>query len=83
VKLPSYFTYVFHSRVFSANNVLSYKFQTHNDGKYLAKTPMGMFKDDYVDNDIKDIITRIDEYRNGKLTTAAPAATPGIPVKLG
>lgn len=81
VKLPSYFTYVFHSRVFSANNVLSYKFQTHNDGKYLAKTPMGMFKDDYVDNDIRAIIARIDEYRNG--VAAAPVATPGTPVKLG
>ena len=85
VKLPSYFTYVFHSRVFSQNNVLTYKFQTHNDGKYLAKTPMGMFKDDFVDNDMKDIITTIDDYRNGKAitTTAAPVAIPGVPVKLG
>lgn len=78
IKLPSYFTYIFHSRVFSTNNVLSYKFQTHNDGKHLAKTPMNMFKEDYVDNDLRQIIARIDEFRAG----IKPVVVPGEPVKL-
>jgi len=63
IKLPSYFTYIFHSRVFTTNGKLDYKFQTHNDGKFLAKTPMGMFAQDFVDNDMKAIVTTIDEYR--------------------
>lgn len=78
IKLPSYFTYLFHSRVFNTNGNLSYKFQTHNDGKHLAKTPMGMFKEDYVDNDMLAIIKRIDEYRSGTKPVA-----PAGPVKLG
>lgn len=66
IKLPSYFTYIFHTKVFNTNNTLSYKFLTHNDGKHLAKTPMNMFKEDFVDNDMMQIIKRIDEYRLGK-----------------
>ncbi len=81
IKLPSYFTYIFHTKVLNQNNTLSYKFITHNDGKHLAKTPMNMFKDDLVDNDMRQIIARIDEYRNG--ITKAPAAVPGQEVKLG
>jgi hypothetical protein len=80
IKLPSYFTYIFHSRVFTANNALSYKFQTHNDGKHLAKTPMNMFKEDFVDNDLRQIIARIDEYRAG-IKPSVPVVDPG-PVKL-
>jgi hypothetical protein len=74
IKLPSYFTYVFHSRVFNSNGSLSFKFQTHNDGKYLAKTPMGMFKEDFVDNNMLAIVNRIDEFRFKK--TPQPATSP-------
>jgi len=84
VKIPSYFTYAFHSRVFKTNNKLEYKFQTHNDGVFLAKTPMGCFADDFVDNDLIQIIDRIKEYRSKKRpvtkvaepTTAVPAPIP-------
>jgi len=74
IKLPSYFTYVFHSRVFNNNGVLNYKFQTHNDGKHLAKSPLGMFTEDFVDNNMFAINQRIDEYRFKK--KPVPAAGP-------
>ncbi len=77
IKLPSYFTYIFHSKVFNNNNALSYKFLTHNDGKHLAKTPMNMFKEDYVDNDLHVIVKRIDEYR------MKSNPVPTQPVELG
>lgn len=64
LKLPGYFTYIFHARIFNNNGKLEYKFQTHNDGKYLAKTPLGLYKEDFIDNDISKIISRINEYRN-------------------
>lgn len=69
VKIASYFTYALHSRVFKEGGKLSYKFQTHNDGVHLAKTPMGCFQEDFVDNDMFAVINRIKEYRSRKKVT--------------
>jgi hypothetical protein len=73
VKVPSYFTYAFHARVFKTNNKLEYKFQTHNDGVHLAKTPMGCFAEDFIDNDMLAIAAQIREYRSRKRKPAAVA----------
>ena len=42
---------------------IDYVFQTNDDGVYLAKTPMGMFSDLHVPNDIVEVIKKIAEYQ--------------------
>ncbi len=39
-----------------------YKFQTNSDGITSAKTPMGMFADMYIDNDVNAVIQTAKEY---------------------
>jgi hypothetical protein len=39
-----------------------YLFQTHNSGNDTVKTPMGMFKEDLIDNDLAAVDRRICEY---------------------
>lgn len=58
--LEGMFTIVFHS----LTNDNKYKFLTQNDGVHIAKSPMGMFKDKYVDNDLLEISKQIQEYFN-------------------
>lgn len=41
-----------------------YKFLTQNDGKHLAKSPMGMFNDRLIDNDLNYVKEKISEYIN-------------------
>ena len=41
-----------------------YKFITHNDGTTTVKTPMNMFEDDRIDNDLKAVDTTIREFYN-------------------
>lgn len=45
-----------------------YKFLTQNDGVHLAKSPLGMFPDLYIPNDLHMIRGVIDEYFNDELT---------------
>ena len=40
----------------------AYTFITQSDGTTTAKSPRGMFKELNIPNDIKDVITKIDEY---------------------
>jgi hypothetical protein len=44
---------------------MQYKLITNNDGKCLAKTPMDMFEDMEIDNDLNAILKVIKEY-NGE-----------------
>ena len=39
-----------------------YCFSTHNSGQDTVKSPLGMFEDNYVDNDLKAVDTIIREY---------------------
>lgn len=41
---------------------MQYKFLTQNDGYHVAKTPMDLFNDLYIDNDLAAIRHTIDEY---------------------
>ena len=63
IKIPSYFTYIFHSVVIPENGKPTYKFLTNDDGVHEAKTPKNCFKELYIDNDMKAIIDRIKEYQ--------------------
>lgn len=61
--LEKEFTVVlFTETVKQANGSLKYFFRTHGDGVCSAKTPMGMFKDDLIDNDLKAVMDRIWEF---------------------
>lgn len=41
---------------------MSYKFLTNTDGVHGAKSPYGMFKNRYIDNDLNYVFNRIKEY---------------------
>ena len=41
---------------------IEYCFQTNSDGITSAKTPLGMFKDLYIPNDLNTVITSLEEY---------------------
>lgn len=58
--LEGMFTIVLHA--LTSDN--KYKFLTQNDGVHIAKSPMGMFTDKYIDNDLNEINKRIEEYFN-------------------
>ena len=65
--IPSYFTNIFHSQAIKKDGgKIEYVFQTNDDGVHLAKTPMGMFDDLYVENDIVKVIDQIHEYTGTK-----------------
>jgi len=44
------------------NGQMEYRFVTNNDGNYPAKSPMDMFKDLYIPNDLAFVAKSIDEY---------------------
>jgi len=54
------FTHVFHTYVSDRG----FKFITNNDGLHMAKSPMGLFDDLYIDNDMLEIANKINEYNN-------------------
>lgn len=48
-----------------ADNKIQYQFVTNNDGKYPAKSPVGMFSETYIPNDLGYVSQLIDSYNNG------------------
>ena len=44
---------------------MEYIFLTNSDGDHVAKTPLGMFKDKKIPNDVAEILKVIDDYNNG------------------
>lgn len=63
ITLEGLFTYVFFTTVQrDEDNKTSYKFITNSDGTCTAKSPMGLFNDILIDNDLKLVIDRIKEY---------------------
>jgi hypothetical protein len=64
IDIPSYFTYILHSKVVKKDNALEYMLQTNDDGFTLAKTPMGMFANLMIPNDMLDVVQTMKEYKN-------------------
>jgi energy-coupling factor transporter ATP-binding protein EcfA2 len=58
------FTYVLHTIVSDGRH----KFITNNDGMHMAKTPMGMFDHNLIDNDLMLVANKITEYLNEDLS---------------
>lgn len=68
VDCPSQVEYILHTRVLEGENgKMAYKYLTNSDGVHEAKTPMGMFEEQLIDNDIYAVIQKIDAYENGEI----------------
>jgi len=67
ITLEGLFTYVFFTAVQrnEETGMPMYKFMTNSDGTCTAKSPMGLFNDLYIDNDLDFVIKKIKEY-NGE-----------------
>jgi hypothetical protein len=65
IKIPSYFTYIFHATVDYSGDEPLYQFQTNRDGVRLAKTPKGYFPL-HIPNDYKAVFERIRECKLDK-----------------
>ena len=67
ITVEGLFTYVmFTTNLKDDDGVIQYKFMTQTDGTTTAKTPMGCFKDLYIDNDLQYVFDQIDEYNNAE-----------------
>lgn len=64
ITLEGLFTYVLFTRVINDGENVSYKFLTNSDGTCTAKTPMGLFNELLIDNDLAYVINEITEYNN-------------------
>lgn len=60
------FTCMLFTEVTFEDDKASYKFITNNDGKCIAKSPMGMFEQLKVDNDMVEILKTIKNYDEGE-----------------
>jgi hypothetical protein len=62
------FTIILYTKVEvdSSSNIMKYTFVTNNDGQYPAKSPIGMFNDRYIPNDLDAVVESIDRYYEGE-----------------
>ena len=68
ITLEGLFTYVFFTTVQrEEGGKSSYKFITNSEGSCTAKSPMGLFEDLYIDNDLDLVVNRIKEYNEGNI----------------
>ena len=66
VTLEGLFTYLFFTKVIEGDDgKMQYKFLTNTDGACVAKTPLGMYDNLLIDNDLNEVIKVIDEYNEG------------------
>lgn len=65
ITIEGLFTYVFFTEVVREDDSTKYCFITNSDGITTAKSPMGCFEDLLIDNDLQEIIEKIDEYNEG------------------
>lgn len=62
ITLEGMFTTVLHTTVMDGK----YKFITQNNGVHIAKSPMGMFESIYIDNDLNQVKTHMNNYYSGE-----------------
>ena len=66
LNLEGLFTVILYTNVTKGtDNKMIYNFVTNHDGKYPAKSPIGMFKDIYIPNDLGLVNKIIDNYNKG------------------
>ena len=67
ITLEGLFTYVLFTKVIKDDGEnIEYKFVTNSDGTCTAKTPMGLFEDQLIDNDLDMVVRRIQEYNENE-----------------
>jgi len=67
ITLEGLFTYVLFTKVIKDDSdAVQYKFLTNSDGTCTAKSPMGLFEDLLIDNDLDYVIKKIKEYNEGE-----------------
>lgn len=67
ITLEGLFTYVLFTKVIKDDSdSVQYKFLTNSDGTCTAKSPMGLFEDLLIDNDLDYVIKKIKEYNEGE-----------------
>lgn len=67
LNLEGLFTVVLYSRVTKGTeNKPNYEFVTNNDGEYPAKSPIGLFPELYIPNDLGIVVDLIDKYNEGE-----------------
>lgn len=65
VTLEGLFTYIFFTKMNENDDgKMEYKFVTNNNGECIAKTPLGMFDELEIDNDLEQILEVIHEYNS-------------------
>ncbi len=65
--LEGLFSIILYTRVVKeGDNTIKYQFITNNDAQYPAKSPIGMFKDRYIANDLGKVSELIDKYNLGE-----------------
>lgn len=66
ITLEGLFTYVLFTKVVRDDeDGVAYKFLTNNDGTCTAKSPLGLFSEKLIDNDLDYVIKAIKEYNEG------------------
>lgn len=65
VTLEGLFTVVLYTELENATDGVKYWFLTQNSGSNTGKSPRGMFKDKKINNDLKFVFDKIDEYNIG------------------
>lgn len=68
------FPHIFHALIVEGE----YKFLTRNDGTHMGRSPLDMFKNDYIDNDLSKIIKVYEEYYGKIETPKIQIATPMV-----
>lgn len=65
VNLDGLFTTILYSEAHRGEKSMEYMFRTVTNGSDTCKSPMGMFEEEYVDNDLVEVIKTIREYYEG------------------
>lgn len=69
--LEGLFTVILYTNVNKGtDNKIEYTFVTNNDGESPAKSPVGMFKDLYIPNDLSFVSESINSYNSGETVTS-------------
>jgi hypothetical protein len=64
--LEGLFTIILYTKVEKNDSKIQYLFVTNNDGVYPSKSPVGMFEELYMKNDLGEIAKLIQKYDQGE-----------------
>lgn len=65
VNLDGLFTVILYSEANKSDDGIQYKFRTSTSGTDTCKSPMGMFEEEYIDNDLDLVFSQINKYYEG------------------